>query len=73
MNVERNVFDSKEWNRDFPTDHREDRSWSATVCYVLYRNSIYEVRRKWNMNILCKDFTNEIFRAIISSIQNYIV
>lgn len=37
-----------------------------------YRNSINDVREKGNMNILCKSFTNEMFRAIISSIKNYI-
>lgn len=36
-----------------------------------YRNSINDVREKGNMNILCKSFTNEMFRAIISSIKNY--
>ena len=37
-----------------------------------YRNSINDVREKGNMNILCKSFTSEMFRAIISSIKNYI-
>lgn len=37
-----------------------------------YRNSINDVREKGNMNILCKSFTNKMFRAIISSIKNYI-
>ena len=37
------------------------------------KNSINDVRKKGNMNILCKSFTNEMFRAIISSIKNYIV
>ena len=37
-----------------------------------YRNSINDVRKKGNMNILCKSFTNEMFRVIISSIKNYI-
>ena len=36
-----------------------------------YKNSINDVREKGNMNILCKSFTNEMFRAIISSIKNY--
>lgn len=36
-----------------------------------YRNSINDVWEKGNMNILCKSFTNEMFRAIISSIKNY--
>ena len=36
-----------------------------------YRNSINDVREKGNMNILCKCFTNEMCRAIISSIKNY--
>lgn len=38
---------------------------------IRYRNSINDVREKGNMNILCKSFTNEMFRAIISSIKNY--
>ena len=36
-----------------------------------YKNSINDVREKGNMNIVCKSFTNEMFRAIISSIKNY--
>ena len=37
-----------------------------------YKNSINDVREKGNMNILCKGFTNGMFRVIISSIKNHI-
>ena len=35
-------------------------------------NSIKDLRTKCNVTILCKSFTNKMFRAIISSIKNYI-